>query len=153
MKANEFMRKAVALSLENAHSGEGGPFGAVIVKDGKIVGRGKNSVKKNKDPTAHGEVMAIRDAGQNLGSEDLSDCELYTSSEPCPMCDAIIKAANIARVYYSNTCGMAAQIGFADVDLLGKRVPIQRLIDLRAPSAFGIWYNNPKKEMYFEAKS
>ncbi len=110
----DFMKEAIAESAKNLETGHGGPFGAVIVKDGQIVGRGHNEVIKNNDPTCHGEMQAIRDACQHLGTYDLSGCELYTSAEPCPMCLSAIIWANIKTVYYGNSAKDAANIGFRD---------------------------------------
>jgi len=109
-----FMDEAIAESAKNLETGHGGPFGAVVVKDGVIVGRGHNEVLKNNDPTCHGEIQAIRDACRNLGTYDLSGCELYTSAEPCPMCLSAIIWANIKTVYYGNSAKDAAAIGFRD---------------------------------------
>ena len=111
---NEFMKAACELSAENLSANSGGPFGAVVVKDGKIIGRGRNHVLENIDPTAHGEVMAIRDACKNTGSYDLSGCELYTSAYPCPMCMSATVWANIKKIYYGNTRKDAEAIGFRD---------------------------------------
>ena len=111
---NEYMKIAKELANENLKTNAGGPFGACIVKDGKIIGKGSNHVLANNDPTAHAEVMAIRDACKNINSYDLSDCELYTSCYPCPMCLAAIIWANIKKVYYGNTKEDAADIGFRD---------------------------------------
>ena len=111
---NEFMDVAIDLSDDNFDKGYGGPFGVCIVKDGKIVGKGINMVIKNNDPTAHAEVVAIRNACKNLGTYDLSDCEIYTSCYPCPMCLSAIIWANIKVVYYGNTKEDAAEIGFRD---------------------------------------
>lgn len=109
-----FMDEAISESAKNPETGHGGPFGAVVVKDGVIVGRGHNEVLKNSDPTCHGEIQAIRDACRNLGTYDLSGCELYTSAEPCPMCLSAIIWANIKTVYYGNSAKDAAAIGFRD---------------------------------------
>lgn len=98
----------------NVNGSDGGPFGCVIVKDGKIVSRAHNKVLVDHDPTAHGEITAIRKAGQALGTHDLSGCELYTSAMPCPMCLSAIIWANIKQVYYGNTADDAAAIGFRD---------------------------------------
>ena len=98
----EWMREAIALSVENIDNG-GGPFGAVIVKDGVVVARGANRVTADNDPTAHAEVSAIRQAARNLGTFDLSGCEIYTSCEPCPMCLSAIYWAHIDRIFYANT--------------------------------------------------
>lgn len=120
---NEFMKAACELSAENLSLNSGGPFGAVVVKDGKIIGRGRNHVLEDNDPTAHGEVMAIRDACKNTGSYDLSGCELYTSAYPCPMCMAATVWANIKKIYYGNTRKDAEAIGFRDdliYELMGR---------------------------------
>lgn len=109
-----FMEKAVELSLENMRAGKGGPFGAIIVRQGKIVGTGANHVTSDNDPTAHAEVVAIRDACKNLGTFQLDDCEIYTSCEPCPMCLAAIYWARPKAIYYANTRKDAADIGFDD---------------------------------------
>ena len=111
---NKYMKIAKELSEENLKTNVGGPFGACIVKEGKIIGKGSNHVLRNNDPTAHAEVMAIRDACKNINSYDLSDCELYTSCFPCPMCLSAIILANIKKVYYGNTKEDAAKIGFRD---------------------------------------
>ena len=108
------MDEAIAESAKNLKTGHGGPFGAVVVKDGVIVGRGHNEVLKHNDPTCHGEIQAIRDACRSLGTYDLSGCELYTSAEPCPMCLSAIIWANIKTVYYGNSAKDAAAIGFRD---------------------------------------
>lgn len=110
----EFMKEAVRLSLENMQKNAWWPFGAVIVKDGKIVGRGRNKVTSTNDPTAHAEVSAIRDACANLKTFDLSGCEIYTSCEPCPMCYGAISRARIKKIRYGNTWKDAAEIGFDD---------------------------------------
>ena len=111
---NEYMKIAKDLANDNLKTNAGGPFGACIVKDGKIIGKGSNHVLANNDPTAHAEVMAIRDACKNINSYDLSDCELYTSCYPCPMCLSAIIWANIKKVYYGNSKEDAADIGFRD---------------------------------------
>ncbi len=111
---NEYMKLAKDLSLENLKTNAGGPFGAVIVKDNKIIGKGSNNVLKNNDPTAHAEIMAIRDACNNIGSYDLNGCTLYTSCYPCPMCLSAIIWSNIKEVYYGNTKEDAEKIGFRD---------------------------------------
>jgi guanine deaminase len=113
MYKDEFMRRAIRLSLENVKKG-GGPFGAVIVKDGKVISSGTNNVTAKNDPTAHAEIDAIRRAAKNLKNFDLKGCELYTSCEPCPMCLSAVYWANISRIYYGNTKKDAAKIGFKD---------------------------------------
>ena len=114
---NKYMEIAKKLSEDNLKTNVGGPFGACIVKDGKIIGKGSNHVLSNNDPTAHAEVMAIRDACKKINSYNLSDCELYTSCYPCPMCLSAIIWANIKKVYYGNTKEDAADIGFRDDDI------------------------------------
>jgi len=111
---NKYMKIANELSYDNLKTNVGGPFGACIVKDGKIIGKGSNHVLKENDPTAHAEIIAIRDACKNIGSYDLSGCELYTSCYPCPMCLSAIIWSNIKKVYYGNTKEDAANIGFRD---------------------------------------
>ena len=111
---NEYMKEAKELAEENLTTNAGGPFGACVVKDGEIIGRGSNKVISENDPTAHAEINAIREACKNIGTHDLSDCELYTSCYPCPMCLSAIIWANIKKVYYGNTKEDAANIGFRD---------------------------------------
>src|SRR5579863_3842579 len=111
---NPFMSRAIQLSIENAQSGRGGPFGAVVVKDGAIVGEAANQVTATNDPTAHAEVLAIRAACKRLGAFDLGGCEIYTSCEPCPMCLGAIYWARLARVYFANAEADASKIGFDD---------------------------------------
>ena len=119
------MKLAKELAEENLKTNVGGPFGACIVKDGKIIGKGSNHVLGDNDPTAHAEIMAIRDACENINSYDLSGCELYTSCYPCPMCLSAIIWANIKKVYYGNTKEDAANIGFRDNYIYDyiKRIP------------------------------
>lgn len=110
----EYMQEAIKLSIEKMQAGIGGPFGCVVVKDGKIIARGFNNVTSSNDPTAHAEVDAIRKACKELGTFQLDDCELYTSCEPCPMCLGAIYWARPKVVYYGNTKADAAKIGFDD---------------------------------------
>ena len=118
---NKYMQMADELSKQNLLTNAGGPFGAVVVKNGVVVGVGNNQVLKNNDPTAHAEVTAIRDACKNLNTYDLTDCELYTSCYPCPMCLSAIIWANIKTVYYGNTKEDAADVGFRD-DMIYKLI-------------------------------
>ncbi len=123
-KTNPYMLIAVEEAREGIRAGHGGPFGSVIVKGGKIVSQGHNLVLKDNDSTAHGEIVAIRRAEQTLGTYDLSGCELYTTGEPCPMCLAACKWANIDRVFYGCNIKDNAGIGFRDQmldEMLGKR--------------------------------
>ena len=114
MTGLDFMREAIRLSREGSLAGKGGPFGAVVVKDGAIVGRGCNEVLATNDPTAHAEIVAIRDAAKALGSFHLTGCEIYTTCEPCPMCLGAIYWAKIEKIVYANTRADAARIGFQD---------------------------------------
>ena len=123
MGAENFMREAVRLADEGIRADRGGPFGCVIVRRGQIVARGNNRVTSTNDPTAHAEVTAIREACRDLGTFQLTDCELYTSCEPCPMCLAAIYWARIPTVYYGNTRQDAAQIGFDD-DFIYQQIPL-----------------------------
>ena len=111
---NRYMRMAINEAKKGILNGHGGPFGAVIVKDGVVVGKGHNQVIKNQDPTCHGEVMAIHKACKNIGSFDLSGCEIYTTGEPCPMCLGAILWANIGKVYYGCNIIDTEKIGFRD---------------------------------------
>ena len=111
---NKYMRMAINEARKGIRAGHGGPFGAVIVKDGVVVGKGHNQVVKNNDPTCHGEMMAIHKACKKLGTFDLSGCELYTTGEPCPMCMAAILWANIKKVYYGCNIVDTEGIGFRD---------------------------------------
>ena len=141
------MQEAIALSLVALRSNRGGPFGAVIVKDNKIMAKGVNQVFGNLDPTAHAEIMAIRAACQVLQTVELSGCELYTSCEPCPMCLAAIYWARLDRVYYANTKADAANIGFDDEFLyeelklpIGDRqIPMSQMMRPQALAAFDEW--------------
>lgn len=152
----EFMREAIALSLKNMETNAGGPFGAVIVKNGEIVGRWRNKVTSTNDPTAHAEMVAIRDACQNLWNFQLDWCELYTSCEPCPMCLGAIYWARFDKVYYGNTKQDAADINFDDKYIyeeldrpLEKRhLPMQQLLREEAIKVFEKWAEKQDKILY-----
>ena len=156
---NEFqermMLKAIRLSVKNIESG-GGPFGAVIVKDGKEVASGANQVTKKKDPTAHAEVTAIRKAAKKLNDFNLSGCEIYTSCEPCPMCLSAIYWARIDKVYYANTKADAKAVGFDDsfiyeqLDLPEKKrsIPVVKMLRDEAIKAFQVWQETEDKTEY-----
>ena len=156
MTANDHMRRAISLAEDNASSGNGGPFGAVIVKDGKVVAEGSNTVTVDNDPTAHAEVNAIRRACAVLGTFDLSGCELYTSCEPCPMCLAACYWAHISRVCYAAGRDDAAAAGFDDdmiyVEVakpLGERkLPFIQLLPEEGLRPFLLWRSNPDKVRY-----
>lgn len=154
--SNPFMARAIQLSMDGVHSGRGGPFGAVVVRDGKIIAEGVNQVTSTKDPTAHAEVMAIRQACANLGVFHLKECELYTSCEPCPMCLGAIYWAHLSRVYFANTAEDAAQIGFDDSFLYAeikkphseRRVPAFQMMRDEALAGFRAWAAKPDKIEY-----
>lgn len=130
------METAKELANENLKTNAGGPFGACVVKNGEIIGKGSNNVLLNNDPTAHAEIMAIREACKNINSYDLSDCEIYTSCYPCPMCLSAIIWANIKTVYYGNTKEDAANIGFRDdfiydyIEKLSKNIQDKDVLEL-----------------------
>ena len=156
MTANDHMRRAISLAEDNASSGNGGPFGAVIVKDGKVVAEGSNTVTVDNDPTAHAEVNAIRRACAVLGTFDLSGCELYTSCEPCPMCLAACYWAHISRVYYAAGRDDAAAAGFDD-DMIyvevakpfdERKLPFIQLLPEEGLRPFLLWRSNPDKVRY-----
>ena len=156
MTANDHMRRAISLAEDNASSGNGGPFGAVIVKDGKVVAEGSNTVTVDNDPTAHAEVNAIRRACAVLGTFDLSGCELYTSCEPCPMCLAACYWAHISRVYYAAGRDDAAAAGFDD-DMIyvevakpldERKLPFIQLPPEEGLRPFLLWRSNPDKVRY-----
>ena len=150
------MREAIRLSLAKMRGGFGGPFGAVVVRKGKIVGRGWNQVTSTNDPTAHAEVTAIRDACKKLKTFQLDDCELYTSCEPCPMCLAAIYWARFKKVHYANTRKDAAKIEFDD-DLIYReipkpiskqKIPMKQLLRAEALKVFVEWKNKTDKIRY-----
>lgn len=151
----EFMREAIRLAAESATSG-GGPFGAVIVKDGAIVGRGQNRVVPDRDPTAHAEVLAIRQACRALDTHDLSGCEIYASCEPCPMCLGAIYWARIDQIYYASTRDDAAAAGFDDSlfyyefgkPLEQRRTPSEQLLAEEATAVLVDWATRTDKVPY-----
>ena len=152
----QFMQEAIALSLENVNLSEGGPFGALIVKEGKVIAKGKNQVTANNDPTAHAEMVAIRQACQKLKTFQLRECELYTSCEPCPMCLGAIYWARLDRVYYANTQEDAAQIGFDDrfiyeelkLPIRERQLPMIQIMKSEAREAFLAWVKTQNKIEY-----
>jgi len=151
-----FMREAIRLSLVNMRDQGGGPFGAVIVRAGKIVARGWNQVTGTNDPTAHAEVVAIRKACKKLKTFKLEGCELYTSCEPCPMCLAAIYWAHLDRVYYANTQTDAARIDFNDQfiyrelarPITRRKLPMAPLLRSEALKVFAEWKNKADKIKY-----
>lgn len=150
------MRKAISLSRLKMRASQGGPFGAVVVKSGKIVGRGWNRVTSTNDPTAHAEVSAIRDACCKLKTFHLGGCELYTSCEPCPMCLAAVYWARLDKVYYANTRKDAAKIAFADdfiyqelaAPMSHRKIPMKPLLRPEALKVFAEWKIKPDKISY-----
>ena len=155
MTKEELMQKAIELSEENVANG-GGPFGAVIARDGKIVATGVNRVTANHDPTAHAEVSAIRAACEKLNTFDLSGCEIYTSCEPCPMCLGAIYWAHIDKIYFGNDKDDAKAIGFDDSFIYdelalpreGRKLPVEVLMEEEAMRAFNLWQEKTDKIEY-----
>ncbi len=153
---NPFMARAIQLSIENVRSGRGGPFGAVVVKDGVIIGEAANQVTSTNDPTAHAEVLAIREACRKLSAFDLEGCEIYTSCEPCPMCLGAIYWARLARVFFGNADADASKIGFDDSLIYReialphsqRRIPIIQMMREEALAAFRAWADKPNKIEY-----
>ena len=152
----EFLRRAIALATQNVASGKGGPFGAVIVRDGRIAGEGANSVTTTSDPTAHAEVNAIRAAAKALGTFMLAGCELYTSCEPCPMCLAAAYWARVDAVYYGACAADAARAGFDDAflyaelrkDTAERELRATQLLGDEAWASFAAWIASPNKIEY-----
>src|SRR6266699_3344273 len=151
---NKFMREAIRLSIDMMRGGQGGPFGAVVVKGNKIVGRGCNRVTSSNDPTAHAEIVAIRNACKRLKTFQLDDCDLYTSCEPCPMCLSAMYWSRLRRVYYGNTRKDAAKIAFDD-DFIYREIPLairklvmKQVLRNEALKAFVEWEQKPDKILY-----
>ena len=154
-KQKEFMRRAILLSEQSVRKG-GGPFGAVITKNGEIIAEASNSVTIDNDPTAHAEVNCIRKATARLGTFDLTGCDIYTSCEPCPMCLGAIYWAHLDRIYYANDRKDAATIGFDD-DFIYQEIALppakrhktmERLLAAEAAKAFRMWENDTEKTEY-----
>jgi len=151
-----FMAEAAKVSREKMNAGFGGPFGAVVVRDGKIIGTGFNKVTTDNDPTAHAEVVAIRDACANIGDFNLSGAVIYTSCEPCPMCLSSIFWARLDKIYYANTRWDAAKIGFDDAELYDevakdiedRKIPMIHMVDEDAALAFEEWDKKEDKVRY-----
>jgi guanine deaminase len=156
MSHESFMRDAIQLSVDGVRSGRGGPFGCVVVRGGKVVGRGNNQVTSTCDPTAHAEIVAIREACRALGTFQLADSALYASCEPCPMCLSAIYWARIPTVFYGNSRQDAAAIGFDD-DFIYQQIPLpvadrqvvmQPLLGDEAKGAFTEWAAKADKVAY-----
>lgn len=152
----EFMIRAIELSRKNMQAGVGGPFGAVIVKDGQVVGEGWNKVTSSNDPTAHAEIVAIRNACENTNNFNLDGAEIYTSCEPCPMCLSAIYWARISKIYYGNTRKDAAAIDFDDdflyqeipKDIKDRKVPMIQCAHVEALDVFKEWQQKEDKIPY-----
>ena len=152
---NHFMSRAIELSIESVKSG-GGPFGSVIIKNNEIISEGMNKVTKNNDPTAHGEIVAIRNACKNLNDFSLEGCELYTSCEPCPMCLSAIYWSRIDKIYYANTRDDAKKIDFDDSLIYSeltkkikeRKIPTTQLMRDEALQGFKLWKNTENKVKY-----
>ena len=152
----EFMRRAIALALDNVRTGRGGPFAALVVKDGAVVSEGANCVTSTNDPTAHAEVVAIREACRKLSDFQLSGCDLYTTCEPCPMCLGAIYWARLDRVFYACVAADAAAAGFDDafiydelkVPLVARRIPMQQLLREESLAIFSLWMDQETKTPY-----
>lgn len=152
----DLMRRAIALALDNVRSARGGPFAALVAKDGKVIGEGANSVTSANDPTAHAEIVAIRAACRALGTFQLTDCELYTTCEPCPMCLGAIYWARPARVFYAGVAADAADAGFDDAfiyeemqrPLESRRIPMTQVLRDEALAIFAAWKQQPNKAPY-----
>lgn len=150
------MERAIQLALENVRSGRGGPFGALVVKDGAVVATGVNQVASALDPTAHAEIVAIRSACQALAAFQLAGCDLYTTCEPCPMCMGAIYWARLNRVYYANTRSDAAAAGFDDsliydqlaLPLDARRIPLIQVLRDQAFAVFREWGRSETKIQY-----
>ena len=155
MRNDDFMRKAIALAVENVKNG-GGPFGAVIVKDGEVVATGVNRVTANNDPTAHAEVSTIRAACIKLGTFDLTGCEIYTSCEPCPMCLGAIYWAHLDKIYYGANQLDAAEIDFDDsfiyreleLEPEKRHKPVENILHDEAQAPFNAWREKDDKVRY-----
>jgi tRNA(Arg) A34 adenosine deaminase TadA len=156
MDRNQFMRAAIALAEKNVADGVGGPFGAVIVGDGEIIGEGTNLVTSANDPTAHAEVVAIRRACEKLGTYNLEGCEIYTSCEPCPMCLSAIYWARLDRIFYGNTKVDAAEIDFDDdflyteipKPIAERSIPTEQMLHEESIKAFQAWAVSEDKVPY-----
>lgn len=150
------MARAIELSLENVRSGRGGPFGAVVVKDGKVIAEGTNTVTTMNDPTAHAEIVALREACKKLGTFKLKGCDLYTTCEPCPMCFGAIYWARPAHVYFGSTAADATEAGFDDSFIYeeiarprtARKIPMTPLMREEALAAFRAWKEKSDKTPY-----
>ena len=154
--SQEFMRRAIALALENVRNRNGGPFAAIVVKDGSVIAEGTNRVTSSNDPTAHAEVVAIREACRVLNDFQLTGCDLYTTCEPCPMCLGAIYWARPARIFYAGTAADAAAAGFDDSFIYdelkrpptGRRIPTAQILREESLAIFAAWQKQEHKTTY-----
>jgi len=154
--SQEFMRRAVALALENVRAGNGGPFAAIVVKDGRVIAEGTNRVTTSNDPTAHAEIVAIREACHALKNFQLTGCDLYTTCEPCPMCLGAIYWARPARIFYAGTASDAAAAGFDDAFIYDqlklaptrRRIPTAQILREESLAIFEAWRKQENKNRY-----
>lgn len=152
----KFLQQAIELARQGIENGKGGPFGCVIVRDGVVIGRGANQVTSMNDPTAHAEVVAIREACRHLGSYQLTDCDVYTSCEPCPMCLGALYWARPRRVVYASTRDEAALAGFDDafiyqeinVAVEDRKIPFDHRAQEEAAALFKLWTDKGDKKLY-----
>ena len=152
---NKFMKRAIELSVQNVNKG-GGPFGSVIVKDNQIIAEGSNKVTPTNDPTAHGEIVAIREACKKINDFSLKGCDLYSTCEPCPMCLSAIYWARIEKIYYANTREDARKIDFDDSliyselnkNINERRIPMVQIMRSEAMTAFDLWSKKTDKVKY-----
>lgn len=150
------MRAAIDMSNHAVGDDVGGPFGAIVVRRGEIVGRGRNRVLGDRDPTAHAEVVAVREAAARLGTHELRGCEVYASTEPCPMCMSALYWARVERVFYATTRMDAAAIGFDDARLYeelalepgARAMPMQQMMRDEARAVLDAWARRPDRKLY-----
>jgi tRNA(Arg) A34 adenosine deaminase TadA len=156
MISQDFMRRAIALALENVRTANGGPFAALVVKDGRAIAQGTNRVTSSNDPTAHAEIIAIREACRSLRDFQLTGCDLYTTCEPCPMCLGAIYWARPARIFYAGTAADAAAAGFDDSFIYdelklapaGRRIPTAQILREESLAIFAAWQTQQNKKRY-----
>jgi tRNA(Arg) A34 adenosine deaminase TadA len=154
--SEHFMQRAISLAVENVQLGRGGPFAALVVKEGKVIAEGANRVTSSNDPTAHAEIVAIREACRALSDFQLTGCDLYTTCEPCPMCLGAIYWARPARILYAATAADAATAGFDDVFIYeeirrprdARRIPTEQVLREEALSVFQAWISSNNKKSY-----
>jgi tRNA(Arg) A34 adenosine deaminase TadA len=154
--SQEFMRRAIALAIENVRNGNGGPFAAIVVKNGRVIAEGTNRVTSSNDPTAHAEIVAIRKACRLLNDFQLTGCDLYATCEPCPMCLGAIYWARPARIFYAGTAADAAAAGFDDAFIYdelklppaSRRIPTAQILREESLALFAAWQKQENKKRY-----